>query len=151
MCPQNQSEAPTKLFEPRKPHRRGSHGKCCCGPYNATTIWMLTSLPDEFSLLPVKFIVNVEWTLKHLAEQEDTDGNWQITIDDHGPKASFFESYLPYSANLCALRSSPSALLPQMGSSEQMFGEPTCCRISYRNYTWPRNMDIRRLCWTKFG
>ncbi|KAF4633057.1 hypothetical protein G7Y89_g5068 [Cudoniella acicularis] len=54
------------FFEPRKPQRRGSH--------------------DEISMLPRKFLVSVESTLAHLAAQEDTDGNWQITIEDTGPK-----------------------------------------------------------------
>lgn len=44
---------------------------------------------DELSLPPQKFIVDVESTLKQLAEQEDTDGNWQITIEDQGPKVSY--------------------------------------------------------------
>ncbi|TVY88515.1 Neutral trehalase [Lachnellula willkommii] len=68
----NQSELPSTLFQQRPPHRRGSH--------------------DEVSLRPAKFLVNVDSTLKQLAEQEDTDGNWQITIEDQGPKASSSES-----------------------------------------------------------
>lgn len=41
---------------------------------------------DEPSELSRKFIVNVATTLKDLQQREDTDGDWQITIDDHGPK-----------------------------------------------------------------
>ncbi|KKA28608.1 hypothetical protein TD95_003950 [Thielaviopsis punctulata] len=53
-----------------EPFRRGSH--------------------DETSTLSSqKFVVDVESTLKNLQEQEDTDGNMQITIEDNGPKASF--------------------------------------------------------------
>jgi alpha,alpha-trehalase len=33
-----------------------------------------------------RFLIQVEPTLKSLQEQEDTDGNMQITIEDHGPK-----------------------------------------------------------------
>jgi Neutral trehalase Ca2+ binding domain len=49
---------------------------------------MLTSwcAPDEPSELSKKFIVNVATTLNDLQQREDTDGDWQITIDDHGPK-----------------------------------------------------------------
>ncbi|CAG8958556.1 hypothetical protein HYFRA_00009872 [Hymenoscyphus fraxineus] len=54
------------VFGPRQPQRRGSH--------------------DEASLFPRRFLVQVESTLAHLAEQEDTDNNWQITIEDTGPK-----------------------------------------------------------------
>ena len=41
---------------------------------------------DESSLLPRKFLVNVESTLKSLLASEDTDNNMQITIEDDGPK-----------------------------------------------------------------
>jgi alpha,alpha-trehalase len=49
---------------------------------------MLTrwSALDEPSELSKKFIVNVATTLNDLQQREDTDGDWQITIDDHGPK-----------------------------------------------------------------
>ncbi|KAH8685804.1 neutral trehalase [Tricladium varicosporioides] len=63
---QNQRSTPGGTFEPRQPKRRGSH--------------------DETSLLPRKFLVTVESTLAELAAQEDTDNNWQITIEDTGPK-----------------------------------------------------------------
>ncbi|KAG7135650.1 Neutral trehalase like protein [Verticillium longisporum] len=33
-----------------------------------------------------RFLVNVQSTLDSLQEQEDTDGNMQITIEDEGPK-----------------------------------------------------------------
>jgi alpha,alpha-trehalase len=35
---------------------------------------------------PRRFLVQVEPTLKTLLSREDTDQNYQITIDDHGPK-----------------------------------------------------------------
>ncbi|KAF2647572.1 glycoside hydrolase family 37 protein [Lophiostoma macrostomum CBS 122681] len=41
---------------------------------------------DEVSLQPRRFLIQVEPTLKTLLSREDTDSNWQITIDDHGPK-----------------------------------------------------------------
>ncbi|KAI9780669.1 MAG: alpha,alpha-trehalase nth1 [Geoglossum umbratile] len=41
---------------------------------------------DETTLTPRKFLIDVETTLKNLLEQEDTDHNMQITIDDYGPK-----------------------------------------------------------------
>ena len=44
------------------------------------------SLLDETTLLRRRFKIDVEGTLKALSEQEDTDGNMQITIEDNGPK-----------------------------------------------------------------
>ena len=41
---------------------------------------------DEYSTQLRKFLVPVEKTLKALLAREDTDGNYQITIDDAGPK-----------------------------------------------------------------
>ena len=41
---------------------------------------------DEQTLQPRKFFIPVESTLKTLLSREDTDKNWQITIDDAGPK-----------------------------------------------------------------
>ena len=35
---------------------------------------------------PRRFRVQVEETLKTLLSREDADGNYQITIDDKGPK-----------------------------------------------------------------
>ena len=43
---------------------------------------------DETTLLPRRFLVNVQATLDNLQKQEDTDGNMQITIEDSGPKVS---------------------------------------------------------------
>ncbi|KAF2871648.1 neutral trehalase short isoform [Massariosphaeria phaeospora] len=41
---------------------------------------------DEVSMQPRRFLIQVEPTLKTLLSREDTDENYQITIDDHGPK-----------------------------------------------------------------
>ncbi|KAF2260919.1 neutral trehalase [Lojkania enalia] len=41
---------------------------------------------DEVSLQPRKFLIHVDQTLKTLLSREDTDNNYQITIDDQGPK-----------------------------------------------------------------
>ncbi|KAJ6257860.1 neutral trehalase [Drechslerella dactyloides] len=41
---------------------------------------------DAPGTLPRKFFINVNNTLQSLLESEDTDGNYQITIDDGGPK-----------------------------------------------------------------
>ncbi|KAF1950624.1 neutral trehalase short isoform [Byssothecium circinans] len=41
---------------------------------------------DEISIQPRRFLVQVEPTLKTLLSREDTDENYQITIDDKGPK-----------------------------------------------------------------
>lgn len=46
---------------------------------------MLTAA-DEQSLQPRRFLVQVDETLKTLLSREDSDGNYQITIDDKGPK-----------------------------------------------------------------
>jgi Neutral trehalase Ca2+ binding domain len=48
---------------------------------------------DEPSELSRKFVVHVSSTLKDLQEREDTDGDWQITIDDHGPKVRLPEPH----------------------------------------------------------
>jgi alpha,alpha-trehalase len=52
------------------PSRRGSH--------------------DEPSGQPRKFLIKVDETLESLLKQEDTDQNMQITIEDLGPKVSYF-------------------------------------------------------------
>jgi alpha,alpha-trehalase len=41
---------------------------------------------DEASMIPRKFLIDVEDTLQALLEREDTDQNMQITIEDAGPK-----------------------------------------------------------------
>lgn len=47
---------------------------------------MRSYLLDVQSQLPRKFLVNVQQTLTALLENEDTDNNMQITIEDMGPK-----------------------------------------------------------------
>lgn len=42
--------------------------------------------PDEHASQPRKFLIPVDETLKTLLEREDTDQNYQITIEDSGPK-----------------------------------------------------------------
>jgi Neutral trehalase Ca2+ binding domain len=54
---------------------------------------LIISCLDETTLLPRKFLVNVDATLENLQNQEDTDGNMQITIEDSGPKVSLEKLY----------------------------------------------------------
>jgi hypothetical protein len=42
---------------------------------------------DESTIGHLKFLINVDSTLENLQKQEDTDNNFQITIEDNGPKA----------------------------------------------------------------
>lgn len=49
---------------------------------------LLILLPaDEHSMQPKKFLINVDPTLAELLKAEDSDGNFQITIEDTGNKA----------------------------------------------------------------
>ncbi|PMD25395.1 glycoside hydrolase family 37 protein [Hyaloscypha hepaticicola] len=41
---------------------------------------------DETTMFGRTYLVDVEQTIKNLSAQEDTDGNFQITIEDNGPK-----------------------------------------------------------------
>jgi len=41
---------------------------------------------DDLVAKPRKFLIDVEETLRQLVAQEDTDGDFQITVDDVGPK-----------------------------------------------------------------
>ncbi|KAH8928246.1 glycoside hydrolase family 37 protein [Atractiella rhizophila] len=41
---------------------------------------------DERGTKPRKFLIDLEETMKIVLEQEDTDGNFQISVDDKGPK-----------------------------------------------------------------
>ncbi|KAK3830571.1 MAG: neutral trehalase [Linnemannia elongata] len=60
--PMEHSEAATKYRRPR----RGSH--------------------DDKTSKPRRFLIDVEETQKLILEQEDTDGDFQITVNDVGPK-----------------------------------------------------------------
>lgn len=62
----------------------------------ATVSFHATTAVPSFSILTInsdeglehnrRFLVQVDATLESLKAQEDTDGNMQITIEDHGPK-----------------------------------------------------------------
>lgn len=41
---------------------------------------------DEKSSAPRRFLIDVEETIRLVLEQEDTDGDFQISITDAGPK-----------------------------------------------------------------
>lgn len=63
------NQSPTKAIDRsqlKMPIRRSSH--------------------DDYAISPSQFLMHVERTIKELEEQEDTDGNFQITIEDLGPK-----------------------------------------------------------------
>ena len=47
---------------------------------------VLTSVADAVQEAPRRFIIDVEETMRLVLEQEDTDGNFQISITDSGPK-----------------------------------------------------------------
>lgn len=47
---------------------------------------LTTLIADPTSGNPRKFLVDVDATLEHLLEREDSDRNQQITIEDVGPK-----------------------------------------------------------------
>lgn len=55
-----------------------------------------TFMADDYALSPSQFLMHVERTIKELEEQEDTDGNFQITIEDLGPKVSQRLEYTSY-------------------------------------------------------
>lgn len=46
------------------------------------------NIPSDETTLQTnrRFLIQVDPTLESLSKQEDTDGNMQITIEDHGPK-----------------------------------------------------------------
>lgn len=50
----------------------------------------LLNLDDYNVHNPRKFLINVESTYRSLLASEDTDGNFQITIEDGGPKVQVF-------------------------------------------------------------
>lgn len=41
---------------------------------------------DEKSTAPRRFLIDVEETIRVVLEQEDTDGDFQISVTDAGPK-----------------------------------------------------------------
>jgi len=41
---------------------------------------------DEKSSVPRRFLIDVEETIRLVLEQEDTDGDFQISVTDAGPK-----------------------------------------------------------------
>ena len=45
---------------------------------------------DETTLLQTQFHLNVDKTIKTLEAQEATNGKFQITVEDLGPKVSLF-------------------------------------------------------------
>lgn len=69
------------------PTRRSSHGECASRLGNTQNQELIKFLKlDATTGRPRKFLIEVDETLEALIEQEDTDKNMQITIEDMGPK-----------------------------------------------------------------
>lgn len=51
-------------------------------------VQLLIASTDETTLIPNRFHINVDRTMKLLQDQEATNGKFQITIEDMGPKVS---------------------------------------------------------------
>lgn len=71
--------------EPCRPYRRGSWG-ASVGVLGLIVACAKMGLPVDGQTKSRQFIVDVERTKKHILEQEDTDGDHQITVQDMGPK-----------------------------------------------------------------
>ena len=48
--------------------------------------WSRRMSHDEKSSVPRRFLIDVEETIRIVLEQEDTDGDFQISVTDAGPK-----------------------------------------------------------------
>jgi len=91
---------------------------------------------DETTLLPSRFALDVDKTIQSLQEQEDTDGNFQITIEDNGPKVSeMTEVLVMILANSFSSRSFPLEPQPRMGINERKSAEIICSPTSTRSCT----------------
>jgi hypothetical protein len=105
------------------------------------TATLTTSSPttDESTLGQLKFLINVDSTLENLQKQEDTDNNFQITIEDNGPKVAPTPSIpAPTTEVNIIFRSSLSEPSLPMASDAMISAALTCSPISSRSCRWPR-------------
>jgi hypothetical protein len=52
---------------------------------------------DDYATAPGQYLIHVERTIVELEAQEDTDGNFQITVEDLGPKVRYVFGYIALS------------------------------------------------------
>ncbi|KAI1005982.1 Cytosolic neutral trehalase [Podosphaera aphanis] len=71
----------------KTPVRRASLGKISCALYLIKSVNLTILSLDDKPLSPSKFLLDVSRTIKLLQDQEDTDLNMQITVEDCGPKS----------------------------------------------------------------
>lgn len=103
------------------------------------TLTTCSPTTDESTLGQLKFLINVDSTLENLQKQEDTDNNFQITIEDNGPKVAPTRSIpAPTTEVNIIFRSSPSEPSLPMASDAMISAAHTCSPISSRNCHWPR-------------
>jgi neutral trehalase len=97
---------------------------------------------DETTLIGGKFLIDVEKTIKNLQDQEDTDGNFQITIEDNGPKVSEMVGTSPgQRADVYFIRSFPFRLPLRTATTERRFEGIISFPIYTRKCFSPNNMD----------
>ena len=65
---------------------------------------------DEKSSAPRRFLIDVEETIRLVLEQEDTDGDFQISITDAGPKLLSLGTATSNGYKSFDIRVSPSCL-----------------------------------------
>jgi alpha,alpha-trehalase len=89
---------------------------------------------DEKSVTgPRRFLIDVEETIRVVLEQEDTDGDFQISVTDAGPKMMALGTATSNGFKTFDIR--VGYLLMSLVTPLKLgrFRVPTCCRICFRN------------------
>ena len=92
---------------------------------------------DEKSSAPRRFLIDVEETIRLVLEQEDTDGDFQISITDAGPKilslgTATSNGFKSFDIRVRSIMI-PSCPLVDVSLYQRA---PTCCRTSSKSLPW---------------
>ena len=82
---------------------------------------------------PRRFLIDVEETIRVVLEQEDTDGDFQISITDAGPKILSLGTATSNGFKTFDIRVRPTVMASPFLLMSSLSRAHICCRTSFRN------------------
>ena len=90
---------------------------------------------DEKGSAPRRFLIDVEETIRVVLEQEDTDGDFQISVTDAGPKMMALGTATSNGFKTFDIRVSTS-IFPAIVSPTNVFSRALTCSPTFSK-SWP--------------
>ena len=100
---------------------------------------------DEKSITaPRRFLIDVEETIRVVLEQEDTDGDFQISVTDAGPKLIPLGTATSNGFKSFDIRVRVSIVRLYAGTIQHSYNRRVtiCCPTYCKNWPWPETTAV---------